>query len=545
MKRKTKQMFALLLLTLGLVVAAGCQSNKGGDCVDCEGFGSTKWHTLGENKAPAPAPVVEAKAEPAPPPPPPAPGLIRNAMAFPSAVSGVSGNSKDCCAKVILEKTAPGQVALGQSFDYTLKATNAGNLEVRDVIVTDVLPANYKMASSNPAGTGAAGGKTTWDLGALKPGESKTITITGAASAQGEITNCATVSFVPYICVTTAVVQPALKLTKTAPAEVQLCDPIPTTLTVTNNGTGPATNVVIKDPLPAGLVTADGKNTLDTNIGTLAAGQSRSVTATLRAQKRGSYTNSAVATADGGLKSEASTTTKVTEPVLTITKTGTKKIFVGRNAEYTITVSNTGDGVANNTVVTDELPANGKFVSASDGGAVAGNVITWNLGSLAAGASKTLSVRVEGLAIGNILNKASVKATCAPAVNAQAETEIAGIPAILLEVIDINDPVELGKEEVYIITATNQGSLNGTDVTITCELEDSQEYVSSEGATKATETGKVIKFAPLPQLAPKAKATWKVTIKAVKEGDIRFKVIMTETQLGRPVQENEATNQYK
>jgi len=81
-------------------------------------------------------------------------------------------------------------------------------------------------------------------------------------------------------------------------------------------------------------------------------------------------------------------------------------------------------------------------------------------------------------------------------------------------------------------------------VTITCTLEDSQQHVSSGGATNAVVEGQVVKFAPLPELAPKAKATWKVTVKALKKGDVRFSVTMTEAQLTRPVSENESTNQY-
>jgi hypothetical protein len=119
-----------------------------------------------------------------------------------------------------------------------------------------------------------------------------------------------------------------------------------------------------------------------------------------------------------------------------------------------------------------------------------------------------------------------------------------GLLAVLLEVIDLEDPVEIGATTTYVITATNQGSLAGKNVTITCKLEDTQQHVSNSGATKGTVTGQTIKFAPLPSLAPKDTATWKLVIKAVKVGDVRFSVQMDEDQLTRPVNETEATNQY-
>ena len=52
-------------------------------------------------------------------------------------------------------------------------------------------------------------------------------------------------------------------------------------------------------------------------------------------------------------------------------------------------------------------------------------------------------------------------------------------------------------------------------------------------------------FAPLRTLAPKAKATWRVVVKAVEQDDTRFKVSMNTDEFERPVEETEATNLYK
>ncbi|MCK6461033.1 MAG: hypothetical protein L6Q95_14205 [Planctomycetes bacterium] len=68
---------------------------------------------------------------------------------------------------------------------------------------------------------------------------------------------------------------------------------------------------------------------------------------------------------------------------------------------------------------------------------------------------------------------------------------------------------------------------------------------AATGATKADETGQKITFKPLASLAPGEKATWKVDVKTVGTGDTRIKVAMTSDQLGRPVEETEATNVYK
>jgi hypothetical protein len=49
----------------------------------------------------------------------------------------------------------------------------------------------------------------------------------------------------------------------------------------------------------------------------------------------------------------------------------------------------------------------------------------------------------------------------------------------------------------------------------------------------------------LASLAPKAKATWQFTVKALKAGDVRFKATLTTAELGRGVEETEATQLYE
>ena len=114
-----------------------------------------------------------------------------------------------------------------------------------------------------------------------------------------------------------------------------------------------------------------------------------------------------------------------------------------------------------------------------------------------------------------------------------------------MEVIDLTDSIEVGNDVTYVITVTNQGSATDKDVVVKATLEDNMQYVSSSGATKGSLSARTVTFAPLPSLAPKAKASWRVTVKAVKAGDVRFRVAMNSEHLGRDVDETEATNFYK
>src|SRR5262249_36601485 len=145
-------------------------------------------------------------------------------------------------------------------------------------------------------------------------------------------------------------------------------------------------------------------------------------------------------------------------------------------------------------------------------------------------------------------NTATVTAVCGEGV-ASVSTEIKGIPGILLEVVDQSDPIEIGQNETYSIMVTNQGSEDCTNVKIQATVPDQMEFVSAGGATTGQVAGQVVTFAPLPALAPAARATWTVVAKGKDTAgndtaDVRFKVIMTGDQLTSPVEETESTHIY-
>ena len=169
--------------------------------------------------------------------------------------------------------------------------------------------------------------------------------------------------------------------------------------------------------------------------------------------------------------------------------------------------------------------------------------VTWSLGTLNAGQSRKVTMTVKAMQPGTLRNTASARAICASA-EAEARTTVKGIPAILLEVIDIEDPIEVGENEVYEIIVTNQGSADGTNIVITATIPPEMSYVSADGPARASVQGKIVTFAPLPHLAPKAKATYRVTTRGEEVQDVRFKISLTSDQIDRPVEETESTNVY-
>jgi uncharacterized repeat protein (TIGR01451 family) len=301
--------------------------------------------------------------------------------------------------------------------------------------------------------------------------------------------------------------------------------------------------VVIEDELPAGVVTTTGRNSVRVDVGTLAAGAAKQARFTAKAERTGSFTNRARATADGGLEATAECTTMVRQPVLEVDKSGPDMRYLGRPAEYSITVRNTGDIAAQQTVLTDDIPAGTQFMGASDGGQASGGQISWNLGTIEPGGSRTVTMTLKPTQPGVVRNTATARAYCTEASDS-AQMNVEGIPAILLEVIDLDDPIEIGGMVTYVITVTNQGSAVGTNIKLVCTLPQQQSYSTAEGPTEASVDGQVVTFAALPSLQPKAKAAFRLTVKANDVGDVRFKVSMTTDQQTVPVEETESTNLY-
>lgn len=482
----------------------------------------------------APAPTKQAAPAQAP-----ADGLVRATLLYPTGYRETS----------VLEVTraVPAEVTLGQPFSYTITVNNISRNTLSDIVVADRCAATFKLASSTPEPQARDGNVLRWPLGNLAPGQIKTIQVSGSASEIGNLSSCVGVTYNETACVDIRVVQPKIALVASAPAQVLKCEPIPVRYIVTNNGTGVARNVVVDHLLPDGLTTDKGLRSVAYKVEALPAGSSQTFDAVLRAAKTGKFESKPEATATGNLKANAAIATTVVEPVLTIKKTGPAKVFVGRKVAYEIEVANTGDGEARQTVVVDAVPAGTKVLAATEGAVAAPDRVTWNLGTLKPKESRKVVLEVQPLGMGELTNAVTASAACATNVQASVKTSVQGIPALLLEVVDSPDPIEINGEVVYTIEVTNQGSATATNIKISAILEESMQYVAATGPTAGTLDGgsRTLTFQPLATLAPKAKTTWSVRVKALKPGDVRFKTVMIADQLQRTVEETEATNFYQ
>jgi uncharacterized repeat protein (TIGR01451 family) len=206
-------------------------------------------------------------------------------------------------------------------------------------------------------------------------------------------------------------------------------------LAVTNNGPSAAAGVVLTDHLPAGtsfqscsmsqgsclgpFVGAPGPVDVVVTLGTISAGNTAlaTIVVTVTAPAGNSFTNFAsvsAATFDPNpLNNTASAFTSVTTPSadLSVTKTAfPNTVFTGNPLTYTITVVNNGPNAADTVEISDPLPPQTTFVSATAPCALIGGAVRCELGTMApfATVTKIIVVTVNAPGGSTVTNTATV-----------------------------------------------------------------------------------------------------------------------------------------
>ncbi|MEM1423056.1 MAG: hypothetical protein AAGH64_03535 [Planctomycetota bacterium] len=525
--RKSVMTAALLSAT---VIAAGCKST----------------HDSRVRTTQAPEPVAEPAQQPAPR------ATTRPARFSYSPNAGSDMNvvglpfptGDEATSALLLHQVMPSQARMNSAFPIEYHVTNVTGGTLQNVALMLESTSNLNITDANPSPMNTADGLV-WNIGDLGPRETVVVSASATAGSTGMAGNCVSVSYNNSLCAMTEIVNPELTIVKEVTPRVLICDPIAITYTVCNPGSGVAENVTINDRLPRG-VTVDGSSTVNVNVGTLLAGECREVTLIAEATSTGEFCSPASATADGGLSAQSDDPcTVVVQPVLAIECESRDEQFLGRNSRFTYTVSNNGDGVAANTIVTAQIPAGATITGTSSNGSAAGNSANWNLGSIQPGDTRTVWVEIASNVADDIEVRAAANADCADPVSTRCSVEYRGIPAILLEVVDIVDPVEVGDTTVYRITVTNQGSAPDNDIAIVVNLPAELEYVSDAGVTDGRVQGQTIRFAPFRTLNVGQAVTWELTVRATGEGDIRTEFEMTSAQKTVPIRETESTTLYR
>jgi uncharacterized repeat protein (TIGR01451 family) len=155
------------------------------------------------------------------------------------------------------------------------------------------------------------------------------------------------------------------------------------------------------------------------------------------------YPNVATITSAGQIVKQASAQvsvcnvailTGVPGAIIKVKKTGPAKASAGQVVTYTIVLRNTSTQGATSVVLRDVLPAGYSFYKTPKGASLAKGKLVWNVGDFAAGAKKTVKVRVKvGAAVtGTRCNTAVASAANAATARSKACTKILAVAGVSL-----------------------------------------------------------------------------------------------------------------
>ncbi len=197
-------------------------------------------------------------------------------------------------------------------------------------------------------------------------------------------------------------------------------------------------------------------------------------------------------------------------PSLNILKDGPTTAEINSSVEFTITVSNDGDETATGVKVVDQVPGGLTYVSSTPAGTASGSTVTWNVGTLAKGASSQITAKFTAAKAGDWINK--VTATSNEGITAEdtAPIKVTGAPVLAITKTGTASLTK-GQQATYTITVTNNGNIAAENTVVTDTIPGGMSYASS--SPTATVSGKTATW-NVGSLNTGASKTYQLTLNA-------------------------------
>jgi uncharacterized repeat protein (TIGR01451 family) len=445
---------------------------------------------------------------------------------------------------LVIQKLAPQEIQVGKPALFQIAVRNVGGRPADAVTVHDIIPQGTRLISTTPRGK-ASGGELQWDLGTLSVGELRELEVLLMPTAEGEIGSVATVTMSTQASVKTRCTLPQLALRLTAPRQVMIGTEQRVRIELHNPGTGDATGVMLYENVPEELRHSAGP-ALEFEVGTLRAGETREMELVLSAEKAGTVVNRISARGDGNLQVEQKIEFDVIAPALEVGVEGPRLRYLERPATYTVHVGNPGTATAQNIEIVTKLPKGLRFVSANNLGEydTESHAVYWSLAELPEGEAGAVELVALPIETGEHEIKIEGKAGQGLEDETSQHVLVEGLSAIMFEVRDLDDPIEIGGETTYEIRIVNQGTKAATTVQVRATVQPGMKIISASGETRHEIQAGGVLFEPLSSLAPKADTVYRVQVEGVRAGDQRIAVEVSTDDIGDPVRKEESTRVF-
>jgi uncharacterized repeat protein (TIGR01451 family) len=445
---------------------------------------------------------------------------------------------------LMIQKFAPPEIQVGKSAKFRVQVRNVGGQTADDVVIRDEVPHGTRLVGTTPRAE-IDGSHLHWQLGALSTGEERTVEIELMPTAEGEIGSVASVSYAARASAKTRCTMPQLAIRMTAPSTVMIGQEQRVKIELRNPGTGDAGGVLLFENVPQNVRHAAGPS-LEFEIGTLRPGETRELELVLTAEKAGHVVNTLQARADGNLQVQQQIEFEVIAPELLVGVDGPERRYLERPATYQVSVENPGTAPAHDVELVTKLPKGMRFVRANNMGEYdAGtHAVYWSLAELPEGERGTVELTAMPVEPGEQTLEVLGKARQGLADETKQDVLVEGLAAIMFEVRDSEDPIEVGRDTAYEIRVVNQGTKAASNVQVVVSLPPGMQVVSATGETRhAVKAGGVV-FEPLAQLAPKADSAYRVQVKGLQPGDQRVTVQVNTDDISQPIRREESTRVF-
>ena len=421
-----------------------------------------------------------------------------------------------------LETVGPSTITVGKPASYRVRVQNTSALAAHDVFIKVIMPANVRsLGGDATSGTAQmktlpAGSYMGWSLPELRPQSDEELEL--IITAQDNRLLKLDFEWTLKPASSTAhieVLQPKLQMTVSGPPEIIFGAAADYTIVVQNPGTGVAENVVLT--LASGQQEGESKQ-----LGTIEPGGRREISLQLAARQAGKLSLHAVASADGGIKTEASEEILVRRANLKIVAAGPRtQYYAGDNADFQLEVENSGDADAQDVVVNVVLPPGAKALSQAT--SASAGTLQWPVGTLRAGEKRTIEFRCEMMIPGDNRIEFHAQAPGGLTATEKLTTYVEALADLKMIVNDPKGPVSTGENVEYEVLITNRGTKAAHHVTILAQFSTGIEPIASEGSPAEIVPGQVM-FHPLDHLQAGETKALKITARAEEDGAHRFRV---------------------
>jgi uncharacterized repeat protein (TIGR01451 family) len=469
------------------------------------------------------------------------------AAAMPGLQFGAETNYVQQVPAISLETSSPVMANVGKVVEQLILVKNVGSVAAEQVEITGNVSIDAELISTEPKAD-ISNSTLVWRFAKIPAGAQQKIIVRVKPLIAGELSLQTKVSMRSTASVKTQIREPKLKLSCDGPTSVVVGSEVRVLLTVANVGSAPAEGIRIRQIVPAIAQTSNtaAATPMSVEVGTLQPGESRVLDTSSVARNPGLVRVVLVAESQDGVNATAEHSLKITAPKLALITNGPEFRYLGRKASYQMVLTNPGDAMATNVNVMVGLPEGLEFIDASSDGTFnpEKRTVSWAIGMLDAQQKREFSITVLPKTEGEHLQRAVAWADSNLLAKADKMTRVEGTISMLMEVVDVDDPIEVDNETTYQIHLVNRGSKAAERVQVQAAVPEGLKILGVEGTGLYRIQGQQVIFEPIASLAPQSATVLQVRVKGIKKGTQRFRAVMTCPGLANSIITEESTEVY-